>query len=130
MFVRCAAESQKKSGVLQILVDQEEEVCIRLRSALRVGTPVHSSWVDCLLVIRNRHPAIADRLVAELEEPSTPFLSAAAEAARTLTGTMVFDPRAGGMEPDHLYEASRRVEEHHREEGPEQVQPHSSSNGQ
>ena len=66
---------------------------VGLRSALRVRTPAYwSSWVDCLAVIRNRHPDIAERLVAELDEPSTPFLSAAAGAARTLTGTMGFDP--------------------------------------
>ena len=33
--------------------------------------------IDCVSVIRNCHPAIADRLVAELGEPSTPFLSPA-----------------------------------------------------
>ena len=90
-------------SILEILVDQEEEVWsaasmplvlggVGLRYALRVRTPAYwSSWVDCLPV-HNSHPPIADRLVAELEEPSTPFLSGAAEAARTLTGTMGFDP--------------------------------------
>ena len=66
--------------------------CLGLRSALRVRTPAHwSRWVDCLVVIRNGHLDIADPSVVELEEPSTPFLSAAAGATRT-TGTMGFDP--------------------------------------
>ena len=60
------------------------DICFESQNTSLLG----KGWVDCLSLILNRHPAIADRLVAELEEPSTRFLSAAAEAARTLTGTV------------------------------------------
>ena len=65
-----------------------------LRSALRVREPAHwSSWMDCLPTTHKRHPVVANQLVDELEgQPTTPFLSAAAEAARNLTGTLGFDP--------------------------------------
>ena len=52
-----------------------------------------ASWADALGVIRARHPEPATRLIEELEErPATPFLSAAAEGRRTLTGTRGFEP--------------------------------------
>ena len=65
-----------------------------LRSALRVREPAYwSSWMDCLPTIHKRHPMVANQLVDELEgQPTTPFLSAAAEATRNLTGTLGFDP--------------------------------------
>ena len=87
-------------------------------------------------MIRHRHPAVAERLVTELEGgPSTPFLSAAAEAARALTGVMGFEPpswhaaalgaRPPRRDPEDFepgtvrqgwqHEASRRVEDLHRE---------------
>ena len=65
----------------------------------------------CFPAIRHLHPAIAVRLVAELEgEPRTPFLSAAAEAARTLAGTRRLIPAVGTLqlkELDHLLETQR-----------------------
>ena len=81
-------------AILQILVDQEE-----LWSA--------ASMPLVLGGVRVRTPAYWSSSVGELEEPSTPFLLAATEAARTLAGTMGFDPPVGTlqrMELDHLFE--------------------------
>ena len=63
-----------------------------LMSALRVREPAcWSSWMDCLPTIHKRHPVVANQLVDELEgQPTTPFLSAVAEAVRNLTGTLGF----------------------------------------
>ena len=73
---------------------EELHPCQGLRSALRVREPAYwSSWMDCLPTIHKRHPVVAHQLVDESEgQPTTPFLSAAAEAARNLTGTLGFDP--------------------------------------
>ena len=44
-----------------------------------------ASWADCLDVIHQRHPDVADQLVRELEgDPQTPCLQPAASAAREL----------------------------------------------
>ena len=58
-----------------------------LRSASRVSQPAYwASWADSLVVIGQRHPTVASKLVRELEEmPSTPFLNVAVEARRHLT---------------------------------------------
>ena len=92
-------------SILQIPVEQEADVRgaasmplvlggAGLRSALWVREPAHwSSWMDCLPTIHKRHPVVANQLVDELEgQPTTPFLSAAAEAVGNLTGTLGFDP--------------------------------------
>ena len=65
-----------------------------LRSASRVSQPAYwASWADSLVVIGQRHPTVASKLVGELEGmPSTPFLNAAVEARRHLTRTMGFEP--------------------------------------
>ena len=47
-------------------------------------------------VSTSSHPVVANQLVDELEgQPTTPFLSAAAEAARNLTGTLGSTHRVG-----------------------------------
>ena len=92
-------------SILQIPMEQEADVRgaasmplvlggAGLRSALRVREPAYwSSWMDCLPTIHKRHPVVANQLVDELEgQPTTPFLSAAAEAVRNFTGTLRFDP--------------------------------------
>ena len=75
-----------------------------LRSASRLREPAHwASWADCLVMIRQRHPDVANRLVAHLEgQPDTPCLRAAATTAWSITGVM-------GFEPQH--EAACRIEQ-------------------
>ena len=52
-----------------------------------------ASWFDCMPLIRQRHPRVAEMLVAELSgEPATPFLQAASQCRVQLTGRMEFDP--------------------------------------
>ena len=84
-----------------------------------------------------RHPEVALSFVQQLQgSPETPYLSAAASAARVLTGTMGFDPpswqalcegaRPEVLEPDEFepgmerggwqHEASSRLERQFREE--------------
>ena len=67
---------------------------VGLRSASRVSEPAcWASWADSLSVIRSRHPEVAHQLVEELDGfPTTPFLRAAADAKRNLTGSMGFEP--------------------------------------
>ena len=80
---------------MQISPDQPEDVVegvslpmvlgrVGLRSAVRVSEPAYwASWMDTLPVIRQRHPEIAERLVAEFEMgPHTPFLRAAVDTTR------------------------------------------------
>ena len=88
-------------------------------------------------MIRARHRAVVDCFVRELEgAPESPFLGAAANAMRSLTGTMGFTPsswqnlsagaRPGIREPDELepggfrqgwqHEAASRVEQQFRDQ--------------
>ena len=54
---------------------------------------VWASWADCLPMIQARHPEVANMFLEKLEGwPDTPFLGAPAVSARTLTGTMGFEP--------------------------------------
>ena len=136
-------------AVVQISPDQPEDVVeaaslpmvlggVGLRSAVRVSEPAYwASWMDTMPVIRKRHPEIAERLVAEFERgPHTPFLRAAVDAQRSLTGTLGFEPpswqaaalgaRPLPREPDDFepgcvrqgwqHEASSRVEQQFRQE--------------
>ena len=136
-------------ATVQIPPDQPEDVVeaasmpmvlggVGLRSAVRVSVPAYwASWMDALLVIRQRHPEIVERLVTEFEiGPHTPFLRAAVDAQRRLTGTRGFEPpswqaaalgaRPLPREPDELepgcvrqgwqHEASPRVEQQFRQE--------------
>ena len=66
---------------------------VGLRSA-SVSEPAYwASWAGSLSVIRSRHPAVAHQLVEEFDGfPTTPFLRAAADAKRNLTGLMGFEP--------------------------------------
>ena len=59
-----------------------------LRSASRVSTPAYwVSWADCLSMIHKRHPTASAALVRALEgQPETPFLKAASQCQRELTG--------------------------------------------
>ena len=48
-----------------------------LRSASRLREPAHwASWADCLVMIRQRHPDVANRLVAQLEGQPDPLVYA------------------------------------------------------
>ena len=65
-----------------------------VRSAVRTSKAAYwASWADCLAMINERHPQVADFLVEELEGlPRTSCLAAAASAAKELTGVRDFDP--------------------------------------
>ena len=57
------------------------------------GCQRRASWADCLGMIHQRHPDVADQLVHELEsDPQTPCLLAAGSAVRELTEVMGFVP--------------------------------------
>ena len=108
-----------------------------VRSAVRTSKAAYwASWADCLAMINERHPQVADLLVEELEGlPRTSCLAAAASAARELTGVRDFDPpswhalaqgaRPASREPEELepgctrdgwqHEAASRVELHFRD---------------
>ena len=61
-----------------------------LRSAERTRA---SAYWDCMPMIKERHPMVAELFVGSLEGvPDTPHLREAAEAARSLRGVMGFEP--------------------------------------
>ena len=108
-----------------------------LRSAARTRQAAFwASWADCLPMIRERHPELAEDLLLRLEGgANTSALGAAREAALTLTGVMGFTPPSwtalsrGARPPDWQpedyepgvhrggwqHEASSRVEQSFRE---------------
>ena len=61
-----------------------------LRSAGRSRVPAHwTSWADCIPMIFERHPVVAERLLRQLEgHPTTLCLRAAASAAQSLEGVL------------------------------------------
>ena len=65
-----------------------------LRSAGRSRVPVHwASWADCIPMIFERHPVVAERLLRHLEgHPTSPCLRAAASAAQSLEGALGWGP--------------------------------------
>ena len=65
-----------------------------LRSATRTRQSAFwGSWADALHMIHQRHPEVADRIVAGLSHPEgLPNLSGAAEAANCLRGVEDFEP--------------------------------------
>ena len=64
-----------------------------LRDAVRVAVPAYwASWADCIPMIFNRHPNVANLFVHELEGAREGALGAAAEARRAVTGVLGFDP--------------------------------------
>ena len=65
-----------------------------LRSVGRSGVPAHwASWADCIPMIFERHPMVAERLLRELEgHPTTPCLRAAVSAAQSLDGVLGWSP--------------------------------------
>ena len=67
---------------------------VGLRSASRISASAYwASWADCLPMVFARHRGVALAIVAQLEgHPDTPFWGAAAACARSLVGTMGFDP--------------------------------------
>ena len=87
---------------------------VGLRSASRISASAcWASWADCLPMVFARHRGVALAIVAQLEgHPDTPFLGAAAACARSLVGTMGFDPsswqalcegvRPRALEPDEM----------------------------
>ena len=108
-----------------------------LRSAERTKVSAYwASWADCMPMIRERHPQVAEQFAASLEgHPDTPYLSEAAVAARSLRGVMGFEPpswaalatgaRPEAREPEEYepgsvragwqHEAASRVERHFRD---------------
>ena len=127
--------------LLHVDPSQNEEVILSasgLHNAARTSVSAYwASWADTLPMIRARHGAVADLFVRELErEPESPFLAAAAEAMRSLTGTMGFTPpswqalstgvRPATREPDEFelggirqgwqHEAASRVEQQFRDQ--------------
>ena len=108
-----------------------------LRSASRTRTSAFwASWADSLAMIHARHRDVASQFVYALENDlGGPCLSAAAQARRTLTGVMGFEPPSwqavaegarpeirppdefepGGVRPGWQHEAASRTEEHFRE---------------
>ena len=109
-----------------------------LRSAVRTSVPAYwASWADCMPMIRERHPQVAEQFAASLEgHPDTPHLREAAAAVRSLHGVMRFEPpswvavatgaRPEAREPEDYepgsvragwqHEAASRVERHFRGE--------------
>ena len=65
-----------------------------LRSAERTRASAYwASWADCMPMIKERHPMVAELFVGSLEGvPDTPYLREAAEAAKSLGGVMGFEP--------------------------------------
>ena len=65
-----------------------------LRSAGRSRVPAHwASWADCIPMIFERHPMVAERLLRELEgHPTTPCLRAAVSVAQSLDGVLGWSP--------------------------------------
>ena len=108
-----------------------------LRSASRTRTSAFwASWADSLAMIHAHHREVASQFVYALENDlGGPCLSAAAQARRTLTGVMGFEPPSwqavaegarpetqppdefepGGVRPGWQHEAASRTEEHFRE---------------
>ena len=65
-----------------------------LRSAGRSRVPAHwASWADCIPMIFDRHPVVAERLLRQLEwHPTTLCLRVAASAAQSLEGVLGWSP--------------------------------------
>ena len=76
-------------------------------------TACWASWADCLAMVNERHPQVADLLVEELEGlPQTSCLAAAASAARELICVRDFDPPSWHALAQGVRHASREPEEH------------------
>ena len=108
-----------------------------LRSAERTRVSAYwASWADCMPMIKERHPMVAELFVRSLEGvPDTPHLREAAEAARNLGGVLGFEPPScpdleagvrpedrepedyepGGIRSGWQHEAASRVEQQFRE---------------
>ena len=64
-----------------------------LRDVVRVAVPAYwARWADCMPMIFNRHPNVANLFVHELEGAREGAVGAAAEARRAVTGVLGFDP--------------------------------------
>ena len=107
-----------------------------VEDAVRVAVPAYwASWADCIPMIFNRHPDVANLFVHELEGTREGALGAAAEAKRAVTGVLGFDPptwedlahgaRPPPAEPEDMepwsgrgwqHVAASKVEFQHREE--------------
>ena len=104
-----------------------------LRSACRMKVPAYwASWADCLGMIHQRHPDVADQLVRELDgDPQTPCLHSAASAVRELTGFMGFAPPSWDVlttslrpvhhEPEEFEPGSHRGWQHEASREPQEV---------
>ena len=78
-----------------------------LRSAL-MRAPAY--WVDCLGMIRQRHPDVAEQLTHQLEgHMETPFLQAAASEARALRGVMGLNLHLGSPQESDLLDMNLKT---------------------
>ena len=105
-----------------------------IRSAVRTCKAAHwASWADCLPMILERHPLVANIMVEQLEHPRSPCFEAVHSAVRDLTGVGGFVPpswrelamgarprepedfKPGSSRDGWQHEAASRVEESFRE---------------
>ena len=102
-------------SILQISLDQPLDVWqtaslplalggLGLRSASRVSQPAYwASGADSLVVIGQKHPTVASKLVGDLEGmPSTPFLNAAVEARWDLSRQVAAGARPPFHDPENF----------------------------
>ena len=84
-----------------------------LRSALRTSKAAYwASWADCLGMISERHPEVAQLMVDELEGALERLAwKQAASAARELTGVCDFDPPTWHALAQGVRPASRKPED-------------------
>ena len=137
MTSRCGSASVPFSKSIGRGKADQETTRLWLRSVLRTSKAAYwASWADCLAMISERHPEVAQLMVEELEgAPRTSCLEAAASAARELTGVCDFDlptwhalaqgVRPASREPEDFepgccrdgwqHEAVSRVESHFRD---------------
>ena len=80
---------------------------LELRSAL-MRAPAY--WVDCLAMIRQRHPDVAEQLTHQLEgHMETPCLQAAASETRALRGVMGFNLHLGSPQESDLLDMNLKT---------------------
>ena len=79
-----------------------------IRSAVRTCKAAHwASWADCLPMILERHPGVANIMVEQLEHPRSPCFVAVGSVVRDLTGVGGFVPPSWRWESDLNLEHQR-----------------------